>query len=103
MRVASFNILNGRSLADGEVDAGRLRDAVKLLDADVLGLQEVDRDQPRSHRLDLTAEVAAAMGGEGRFAAGDRRHPGREVAPGPRRRPAPPAPRTGSGWSAGCR
>ncbi|HVE31695.1 MAG TPA: endonuclease, partial [Mycobacteriales bacterium] len=41
MRVASFNILNGRSLADGEVDAERLRDAAKLLDADVLGLQEV--------------------------------------------------------------
>jgi endonuclease/exonuclease/phosphatase family metal-dependent hydrolase len=68
MRVASFNILNGRSLSDGEVDAGRLRDAVTLLDADVLGLQEVDRDQPRSHRLDLTAEAAAAMDGEGRFA-----------------------------------
>jgi endonuclease/exonuclease/phosphatase family metal-dependent hydrolase len=69
VRLASFNILNGRSLSDGEVDAGRLRDAVKLLDADVLGLQEVDRDQPRSHGLDLTAEAAAAMGGEGRFAA----------------------------------
>jgi endonuclease/exonuclease/phosphatase family metal-dependent hydrolase len=69
MRLASFNILNGRSLSDGEVDAGRLRAAVTLLDADVLGLQEVDRDQPRSHRLDLSAEAAAAMGGEGRFAA----------------------------------
>ena len=83
MRVASFNILNGRSLSDGEVDAGRLRDAVKLLDADVLGLQEVDRDQPRSHRLDLTAEVAAAMGGEGRFARGDRRHARREAGARP--------------------
>jgi endonuclease/exonuclease/phosphatase family metal-dependent hydrolase len=68
MRLVSFNILNGRALSDGEVDAGRLRDAVKLLDADVLGLQEVDRGQPRSRGLDLTAEAAAAMGGEGRFA-----------------------------------
>jgi endonuclease/exonuclease/phosphatase family metal-dependent hydrolase len=68
VRVASFNILNGKSLSDGEVDVGRLREAVKLLDADVLGLQEVDRDQPRSHGLDLVAEVATAMGGEGRFA-----------------------------------
>jgi endonuclease/exonuclease/phosphatase family metal-dependent hydrolase len=69
VRVASFNVLNGRSLTDGRVDAGRLRDAVARIDADVLGLQEVDRDQPRSHGLDLVAEAAAAMGGEGRFAA----------------------------------
>jgi len=68
VRLASFNILNGRSLTDGEVDVARLRDAVEALDADVLGLQEVDRDQARSHGLDLTAEAAAAMGGEGRFA-----------------------------------
>jgi endonuclease/exonuclease/phosphatase family metal-dependent hydrolase len=81
VRVASFNILNGRSLADGEVDAERLRDAAKLLDADVLGLQEVDRDQPRSHRLDLTAEVAAAMGGEGRFAAAIVGTPGEKWRP----------------------
>lgn len=68
MRLVSFNILNGRSLSDGEVDAARFREAVEALDADVLGLQEVDRDQPRSHGLDLTAEAAEAMGGEGRFA-----------------------------------
>lgn len=68
MRLASFNILNGRALSDGEVDADRYREAVRTLDADVLGLQEVDRDQPRSHGLDLTAEAAAAMGGEGMFA-----------------------------------
>ena len=81
MRVASFNILNGRSMADGEVDVGRLRDATKLLDADVLGLQEVDLDQPRSHGLDLTAEVADAMGGEGRFAAAIIGTPGEKWRP----------------------
>ena len=70
MRVASFNILNGRSMADGEVDVGRLRDATKLLDADVLGLQEVDLDQPRSGGLDLTALAAEALGAaDHRFAA----------------------------------
>ena len=68
MRLASFNILHGRSLSDGEVDVGRLREAVRTLDADVLGLQEVDRDQPRSKLADLTAEAAEAMGGEGKFA-----------------------------------
>lgn len=62
MRIASFNILHGRSLDDGRVDVDRLASAVKTLDADVLGLQEVDRDQPRSLGADLTAVAAEAMG-----------------------------------------
>lgn len=62
MRLATFNLLHGRSLSDGVVDNLRLHEAVKLLDADVLGLQEVDRHQQRSHLTDLTAEVADAMG-----------------------------------------
>jgi endonuclease/exonuclease/phosphatase family metal-dependent hydrolase len=62
VRVASFNILHGRSTADGVVDPDRLREAVRLIDADVLGLQEVDRNQSRSHGIDLTAVAAEAMG-----------------------------------------
>jgi endonuclease/exonuclease/phosphatase family metal-dependent hydrolase len=62
VRLATFNLLNGTSLSDGRVDVERLRAATRLLDADVVGLQEVDRDQPRSSGLDLTAEVAAAAG-----------------------------------------
>ena len=62
MRIATFNILHGRSLDDGLVDVDRLAAAVKSLDADVLGLQEVDRDQPRSFGADLTAVAAEAMG-----------------------------------------
>jgi endonuclease/exonuclease/phosphatase family metal-dependent hydrolase len=62
VRIATFNILHGRSLEDGRVDVDRLADAVKTLDADVLGLQEVDRDQPRSMNADLTAVAAEAMG-----------------------------------------
>ena len=46
MRIATFNILHGRSLDDGQVDVDRLASAVKSLYADVLGLQEVDSDQP---------------------------------------------------------
>lgn len=61
MRLGTFNLLHGRSLTDGRVDAARLRDAVAALDVDVLGIQEVDRNQPRSGGLDLTAEVAAAL------------------------------------------
>ena len=62
MRIGTFNILHGRSLADGAVDLDRFASAVAHLDADVLGLQEVDRDQPRSHGADLTDVAAEAMG-----------------------------------------
>lgn len=95
MRLASFNILHGRSITDGEVDVGRLRAAVKTLDADVLGLQEVDRDQPRSHLADLTAEAADAMGGEGRFA------PAIMGTPGEKWRPAKDADTTGRAYGIG--
>jgi endonuclease/exonuclease/phosphatase family metal-dependent hydrolase len=62
MRVATFNILHGRTPADGVVDLDRLREAVRRIDADVLALQEVDLDQPRSGGADLTAIAAEAMG-----------------------------------------
>lgn len=62
MRLATFNILHGRTPSDGVVDLDRLRAAVRSLDADILALQEVDRAQPRSHLADLTAVAAEAMG-----------------------------------------
>ena len=62
MRLATFNILHGRSPVDGRVDLERFASAVAALDADVLALQEVDRAQPRSQGADLTA-VAAEAGG----------------------------------------
>ena len=62
MRFATFNILHGRSLHDGAVNVDRLRDVVRELDADVLAMQEVDLDQPRSALADLTAVAAEAMG-----------------------------------------
>jgi endonuclease/exonuclease/phosphatase family metal-dependent hydrolase len=62
MRIATFNILSGRSPGDDRVDEVRFAEAVRALDADVLGLQEVDRNQPRSQHADLTAIAAEAMG-----------------------------------------
>jgi len=62
MRVATFNILHGRSLTDNQVSVEGLARAVRSLDADVLALQEVDRNQPRSHGADLTTVAAEAMG-----------------------------------------
>lgn len=62
MRLVTFNILHGRSLSDDRVDLGRLTRAIEKLDPDILALQEVDRDQPRSHLADLTEVAANAMG-----------------------------------------
>lgn len=62
MRVATWNLLHGRSPRDGTVDGERLAEAVARLDADVLALQEVDRGQQRSHGIDLSAVAAEAMG-----------------------------------------
>jgi endonuclease/exonuclease/phosphatase family metal-dependent hydrolase len=70
VRLATFNLLHGRSLSDGNVHADRVAAAVADLDADILGLQEVDRAQPRSGLLDLTAIAAGALKApEHRFAA----------------------------------
>ena len=70
MRLATFNILHGRSQSDDRVDLDRFASAVASLDADVLALQEVDRYQSRSSDADLTALAAEAMGApEHRFVA----------------------------------
>jgi endonuclease/exonuclease/phosphatase family metal-dependent hydrolase len=57
----TFNILHGRTVGD-VVDPARLRDAIRRLQPDILALQEVDLDQERSGRADLTAVAAEAMG-----------------------------------------
>src|SRR6478609_8084139 len=70
MRMATFNILHGRSVHDGVVHRDRLVDAIRELAPDILALQEVDLDQPRSGMADLTAVAAAAMGAQShRFVA----------------------------------
>lgn len=82
VRLATFNILHGRSLVDDRVDVDRFAAAVRALDADVLALQEVDRDQPRSHRADLTAVAAEAAGAvDHRFVATLVGEPGVWTAP----------------------
>lgn len=68
VRVASFNLLSGRSLTDGGADPAALAEAVRRLDADVLAIQEVDRHQPRTGGVDQFTVVAEAMGAvDGRF------------------------------------
>ena len=62
VRIATWNILSGRTPGESGVDEARFVAAVRSLDADLLGLQEVDRSQPRSGYLDLTGLAAEAMG-----------------------------------------
>jgi endonuclease/exonuclease/phosphatase family metal-dependent hydrolase len=70
MRIATFNILSGRSPGDDQVYPDRFAETIRHLDADLLGLQEVDRNQPRSQHADLAAIAADAMGArEHRFVA----------------------------------
>jgi endonuclease/exonuclease/phosphatase family metal-dependent hydrolase len=91
VRVATFNLLSGRSLEDGRADRGRLAEAVRRLDADVLALQEVDRFQGRSGSIDQTVVAAEAMGAAAhRFVPLIRGTPG---APGSC--PVPPEPADG--------
>lgn len=62
MRLATFNILHGRSLEDGRVSTERLIAACESLEADVLCLQEVDYGQARSGNVDQIGVIAQAMG-----------------------------------------
>lgn len=81
IRLATYNLLHGMTVlggvpqpardAAGKVvgpplvaDDGPLRRAVATLDADVLGLQEVDVDQPRSGHVHQPRSVAEAMGAQ---------------------------------------
>lgn len=83
MRLVSFNVLHGLSLTDGLVSDDRLIAAIVGLDADVVGLQEVDRAQTRSGGIDLAAVSAAALG-----AADFRFEPALVGTPGGEWRPA---------------
>lgn len=61
IRLVTFNVRHGLG-RDGRVDAGRLSDAVRALDPDILALQEADRFQPRSGFADQARICAEAMG-----------------------------------------
>jgi endonuclease/exonuclease/phosphatase family metal-dependent hydrolase len=62
VRVATFNLLHGRSVDDGSTDPAVLGAAAATLDADIVGLQEVDRHLARSGEADQPEVVAAALG-----------------------------------------
>ncbi len=83
MRLATFNVLHGQPIRDGRPVAWTaapgqpLADAVAALDADVLALQELDRFEDRSGRIDQALAAAEALG------ARDWRYAAAEPEPGP--------------------
>ena len=94
-RFATFNIASGRSSQDGRLDLAGFADAIATLDADVIALQEVDRDQQRSAGADLTVLAADAMGAEHQVFA-----PTLYGTPGSRWQRADDRPRDGAAY--GC-
>jgi endonuclease/exonuclease/phosphatase family metal-dependent hydrolase len=62
VRIATFNIFSGRSPADRMMDPSRFVDAIASLDAGVIGLQEVDDNQPRTQSVSLTSLAVEATG-----------------------------------------
>jgi endonuclease/exonuclease/phosphatase family metal-dependent hydrolase len=77
VRFATFNIKNGLC-ADGTCDPDVLVRACRGLCADVLALQEVDREAPRSMRADQTAVVAERCDLNGLYAPARRLRRGGE-------------------------
>jgi endonuclease/exonuclease/phosphatase family metal-dependent hydrolase len=67
LRLVSFNACSGRSMTDGVADPARFAQAVGATGADVVALQEIDRFQPRSGRVDQSALAADALGGTHRY------------------------------------
>lgn len=61
LRVATFNLLHGMETTSGATDPEQLAAAVREVDADLIGLQEVDRGAERSGRVDQAALVARAL------------------------------------------
>lgn len=68
MRVVTFNVHWGTVGRGPRVDSEALARVCAGFEADLIGLQEVDRGMRRSGRVDLTARVAEAAGMEPVFA-----------------------------------
>jgi endonuclease/exonuclease/phosphatase family metal-dependent hydrolase len=67
LRVATWNIFGGRTWDGTRVDLDLTLATLRRLDADLVALQEVDRDQPRSGGVDQARVLAEALGMSYRF------------------------------------
>jgi endonuclease/exonuclease/phosphatase family metal-dependent hydrolase len=61
LRVATWNIAAGRTWDGAGVDLDLTLALLRRLDADLVALQEVDRDQPRNGRTDQARRLAEAL------------------------------------------
>jgi endonuclease/exonuclease/phosphatase family metal-dependent hydrolase len=61
LRIATYNI-HGCLGADRQCSESRIADVIAELGADVVGLQEVDRERTRSGRIDQAARIAERLG-----------------------------------------
>jgi endonuclease/exonuclease/phosphatase family metal-dependent hydrolase len=68
LRLATWNIFAGRTWDGARVDLDLTLTMLRRLDADLVALQEVDRDQPRSGRADQARLLAGALGMDWRYA-----------------------------------
>jgi endonuclease/exonuclease/phosphatase family metal-dependent hydrolase len=68
LKVATWNISAGRTWDGSRVDLDLTLVTLRRLDADLVAVQEVDRDQPRSHRADQARQLGEALGMEWRYA-----------------------------------
>ena len=97
MRVASWNLLHGVDVRTGRVDLGAVVDGIAALDADVVAVQEVDRELSRSGGVDQLAVLADKLGWHGVFAPALLGEPVRSWDALPDRSPDPGGPAYGIG------
>jgi len=69
LRLASWNIFRGRTREGDRFDLDLVLRALRDVDADVVALQEVDRDQEESGTSDQARVLAEALGMDWRYAA----------------------------------
>jgi endonuclease/exonuclease/phosphatase family metal-dependent hydrolase len=67
VQVATWNICGGRTWDRARVDLDLTLATLRRLDADLVALQEVDRDLPRSGRVDQARVLGEALGMAWRF------------------------------------
>lgn len=97
MRVATWNLLHGMDIRAGRVDLGAVADGIAALDADVVAVQEVDRELDRSGGVDQLAALAEKLGWHGAFAPALLGEPVRRWDALPERGPDPGGPAYGIG------
>jgi endonuclease/exonuclease/phosphatase family metal-dependent hydrolase len=68
LRIGTCNLLHGIDVRTGRLDLSAAAEAIAALDLDVVAVQEVDRDLPRSGGEDQVRVLADRLGMRGAFA-----------------------------------